>query len=460
MKPDWIQITAKGAISKANGSPATPDELKTIAQQMAADAVYGTFGEFPDYLQDKWETKPEDLVEVQVDRDREEDPTFYVKFGLNPTLYDITKGGLQHLFGVLAGDLFFLRIPDFSIRDFHVTDVQFPQSFLDGVGAEFRPNAHKVNTIRSDFKLHSSEPLLAFSFKPRVGLKRAAISQITLGVLEAGFNIVEFDTRYLDLSDTNIAFLLELSKTAATIGGKKRITRLSPNLSIAAPLAIELCARFIQTSDAPHVVKVDGGFDGISTVQAIRQSFRGEYSPIITCYPLLREQLRSKIPEDTFVQALAHSGVDIIYPGQSPSIGKGARELGTLDPKAVGVATERYWKFVRAGWPMVTLAGGVYAGQLHALFELVGPDVAYFLGGAVSLHHKGPIEGAKLCVKIFQEAAGLHDRNAHLVKDFPDGLITEIEKAYPRPAGTDQNAFPYVSPKDLMATVPSLTRWP
>jgi ribulose 1,5-bisphosphate carboxylase large subunit-like protein len=38
---------------------------------------------------------------------------------------------------------------------------------------------------------------------------------------------------------------------------------------------------------------------------------------------------------------------------------------------------------------MVTLAGGIYAGQLHALYELVGPSCAFFLGGAVALHKDG-----------------------------------------------------------------------
>jgi hypothetical protein len=40
----------------------------------------------------------------------------------------------------------------------------------------------------------------------------------------------------------------------------------------------------------------------------------------------------------------------------------------------------RYHEIVKEGWPMPTIAGGVYAGELHAYYELLGPDVAYFVG--------------------------------------------------------------------------------
>jgi ribulose 1,5-bisphosphate carboxylase large subunit-like protein len=57
------------------------------------------------------------------------------------------------------------------------------------------------------------------------------------------------------------------------------------------------------------------------------------------------------------------------------------------------------------GWPMLSIAGGIYPGQLQAFYELLGPDVAWFIGGGVALHKDGPTAGAALCVRVAQESA-------------------------------------------------------
>ena len=457
---DWIRVRGRGSLTKTGStgeSPATPDEIGAFARQVAADAVYGSFGEFQsDYWKDKWSVAPKDLVQVDAGRDNEDHKTFTIEIRLNPILYNVKRGGLQHFLGVLAGDLFYLRIAGFNLKDLRVTEVQIPDAFNNALEAAFRKEAHSADLIRTAFELKPPDAFLAFSLKPRVGLKQDAIREIALGVLEAGFHLVEFDTRYLDLTDANLPFLLSLASEAAAVGGKKRITRLSLNLSVSEAFALDIFERFIKTSDWPLIVKIDGGFDGLSTIQAMRHQFTGRASPIITCYPLLRDQLASRIPPDLFVRVLSRSGVDIIYPGKGPSVGKPFRELGQDEIDAIGEATRRYRHLADQEWPIISLAGGVYAGQLHALYELVGPKVAYFLGGAVSLHRHGPIEGAKLCFKILTASAKHHRNVLADVPDLPGDLIEEIEAAYEIPPGSDKNTFHYVPPRDLNVEVPRL----
>lgn len=459
-KSEWISVHGRGSVTKVTGdkeSAATADDVGAIARQLAADAVYGSFGKFQSaYWKGKWNRDPENLVQVDAAPDKDDHKSFTIEIRLNTALYDVTKGGLQHFLGVLAGDLFYLRVFGFILRDLHVTKVEIPEGFNKALEGSFRKEAHDAKLIRTAFQLNPTDALLAFSFKPRVGLKPNAISEITLGVLEAGFHIVEFDTRYLDLSDANVEFLVKLATEAAHVGGEKRITRLSPNLSVSAPLAIDIFKQFLKTSEWPLIAKVDGGFDGLSTVQAIRRQFTGRQSPIITCYPLLSNQLASKIPSDVFLSALTRSGVDIIYPGKGPSVGRPFRELGQDEIDALGEATRRYRRLADKEWPIISLAGGVYAGQLHALYELVGPKVAYFLGGAVSLHRDGPIEGAKLCSKILTKSAELHRGDLAKVPDLPGKLIEDIEAAYNIPPGGDNTTFHYVPPRDLQVEVP---RW-
>jgi ribulose 1,5-bisphosphate carboxylase large subunit-like protein len=163
--------------------------------------------------------------------------------------------------------------------------------------------------------------------------------------------------------------------------------------------------------------------------------------------------MNSKIPRDFFIRALALSGADIIYPGFSPSVAGGTRQLGVAEKAAVTFATNRYAGFVKRGWPLVTLAGGVYAGQLHCLYDLLGPEVAFFLGGAVSLHKEGPLRGADLCVRVIKKAAELHTADARDVKNLPGKLIEEVEAAYEKPPGFDPNTFSYFSAREFLAQV-------
>jgi hypothetical protein len=132
--------------------------------------------------------------------------------------------------------------------------------------------------------------------------------------------------------------------------------------------------------------------------------------------------------------------------------------IGKIQLLKSGIAKPHllYRQLADQEWPIVSLAGGVYAGQLHALFELVGPKVAYFLGGAVALHRKGPVQGAALCAKILAQSAKQHREKLADVPDLPRDLIEDIEHAYDVPPGSDPNTFHYVPPRDLKAEVP---RW-
>jgi hypothetical protein len=104
---------------------------------------------------------------------------------------------------------------------------------------------------------------------------------------------------------------------------------------------------------------------------------------------------------------------------------------------------------------MPTIAGGVHPGQLQAFYELVGPKVAYFLGGAVALHPEGPVEGAKLCVEVLEAAMGLAREASASGDDFaddlPNRLLRKVERTrYPK------TVLNYFSPTNIFAaSVPS-----
>jgi ribulose 1,5-bisphosphate carboxylase large subunit-like protein len=92
---------------------------------------------------------------------------------------------------------------------------------------------------------------------------------------------------------------------------------------------------------------------------------------------------------------------------------------------------------------MPTIAAGVHPGQLQAFYELVGPKVAYFLGGAVALHPEGHVAGAKLCVEVLEAAINRATAAASsgddYAQDLPTRLLARVEQTrYPR---TELNYF-------------------
>jgi ribulose 1,5-bisphosphate carboxylase large subunit-like protein len=434
------------------------------------DAIYGTFGEFPDFWRGKWEQPIQSITSVKMRR-RVDDRQFNFTLQLNEVNFPVEPAGFQHLIGVIAGDLFYTKLYDPRIESICIEDIVLPEPIINQAVSLFRSTrANNANDIINIFKLNNL-PLLAFSFKPRVGIEFSEMKKVALGVLKAGFNIVEIDTRNLILDEQRVNQLIELATEAANLNCH-HVTRFSPNLSVPAPYVLELANKFTKAYNDPIIFKIDGGLDGISSSQFIRRHYLDEVQkygvdrkpPIITCYPLLRRQLEGKdprIPSDFFVKILALSGVDIIYPGGAPDIGSGFQTIDSSGPETLITSINRYRQFISEDWPMVSIAGGINIGGLHAFYELLGPKVAYFLGGTVALYRKGPIEGAKLCVEILQDAKGIREEAGAnpSVKNLNDKLIKCIESAYDEGYSSVNAGTPYMSPEELFKKVQSLESW-
>ena len=304
---------------------------------------------------------------------------------------------------------------------------------VDGAKDLFHRDRRTIDDIREAFKIEDPlEPLVAFSFKPRAGFDHAYALEMTRDVVKAGVRIVEFDTR--NIEDPVGAFdqWRELAETAATVASARGLVgTFAPNLSHSSPVAVELADKWcnLATDIGPKTVKVDGGLDGLSTIQGIRKSHADE--PIVTTYPTLRTILRSAIgTSDFWIEMLAMSGSDIIYPGNRPTFNE-TRIVGGDDTRSLELSAERYGILTKRRWPMPTFAAGVHPGHLQVAFELLGPDVAYFLGGAIALHPSGPGAGARLCMQIL-EVSRKHAKNAlkkgsDFGEDLPAKLIAEIE---------------------------------
>jgi hypothetical protein len=451
-----IIVNASAHLSYDN-KPPSEDVIEASIKQCVSDAVEGSFDEYPAHLKPMLRLQAKLIFDESIRMDDHSEVRFL--FGLPPELFPVNIGGLQLLVNLLAGDMFPTEALGCRWSNVYVHSVELPPNFRSEAMQSFRNSAHTIDDIRREFRLPNERPLMAFSLKPRVGLTYDETRQITLDVLDAGFNIVELDARNLALRSAPIEQWIKLGKEAAQVG--QHVTAFSPNLSIPTPQLLEVVTRWTEEVAplGPPVVKIDGGLDGLSSLQAVRLGLSGTKSPFITTFPILRNQLGSAIGDSTWVDFLALSGADVVYPGGRPTFPNERRPVWGSHVQGWSRAARVYDDIISRQWPMPTIAGGVHPGQLHALYELVGPKVAYFLGGAVALHPEGPTQGAKLCVEVLEAAIRLAREASASGDDFADDLpgrlLRKVEQTrYPK------TVLNYFSPANIFAasvTSPPMT---
>jgi hypothetical protein len=407
----WIRIHIQ-ILPTQNGQKVLPDDARKLVEQIKVDALYGTYGQLDDtYWHSRMEHSPASLSETELRGEPQvvdELLSYEFELKLASALFPPDMGGAGHLFSMLAGDLLRFTLQPYALKDWRIKAIEFPPSWQEAQFNTFRKDiANDIFSIRSAFNLKEGMPLLAFSLKPRVGFTLQGLQEAATQVLCAGFNVVELDTRHLPLDAKALQALIDFACLVPDIF-PKHVARLSLNLSMRGDIALQAAAQLCEKCPKPVILKIDGGLNGINSVQSIRgQKLRDgrKHGPIITCYPLLNETVKPYVPDDLYVMSLASSGVDIIYPGGRPDIGSMVRSLhGGGQGNQIG-SVERYKNLMQNGWPMLSIAGGIYPGQLQAFYELLGPDVAWFIGGGVALHKDGPTAGAALCVRVAQESA-------------------------------------------------------
>jgi ribulose 1,5-bisphosphate carboxylase large subunit-like protein len=436
-----IDVDVSAHLSQDNREP-TGNAVQNAIRQCVADAVEGSFFHYPRHLKKMVRLKAKS---AKFDSTPAGDHT-EVEFTLQlpEKLFPVRGGGLQHLVNLLAGDMFPSEVSGCRWSELKVSNVDLPDHMQEEAINEFRARAHDIASIRARFALADNRPLLAFSLKPRVGPTFDEMRRMTLDVLEAGFNVVELDARHNALYSATVEQWVTLGREAAQVGDHK--TAFSPNLTVSGPQLVDIAAQWIEEVSplGPAVIKVDGGLDGLTNLQSIRTRLNAPSGPIVTTYPILRHQFASVIGQDTWTNMLALSGADVIYPGGRPTFPHERRPVWGAHQTDWIRAAERYDAMVQRGWPMPTIAGGVHPGHLHACYELLGPKVAYFLGGAVALHPKSVRDGAELCVAVLDNAVDLAEeaREAQrpFAKNLPTRLLKRLEDArYP---STGEDYFP------------------
>lgn len=429
------------------------EKFGDFLEQIGRDLLVGTFADFHKSIfptaanADAFQKRAAEAAACHDDRNDADvaKNVFGFRVELDTSLFADANYALQRLVHTLASDVFLRRISDHA-GYVAVKTIDFG-ALKDSIEAAYRPQSNDRTKIRQAFNLSDYRPLLAFSLKPRSCLSDDDYYAIVRQAFDGGCNIVELDTRDLLLHGAERLTLFETLTTLALDMSKERICRFSANLS-GPPRVIEpIYERLAQLHEAqapegPWVVKVDGNLDGLSLVQAIRAGQFAAYAqPIITCYPVLKYALERALGADGFVRMLAMSGVDIIYPGQSPSFDNAN---GRIDTQRVASAKRHYEAMDMGGYPLLSVAGGLAINSVHACLSVLGPDIAFFVGGGIATSKQGIKSGAGnfaqaieyACLDLFEneKVDGLEAKFVDLSKVYFDKGKVPEEYEFIRPA--------------------------
>lgn len=322
---------------------------------------------------------------------------YFFELSIPSQYFPIDAGGDVHLIDSIVGDMF--SFSNASIKRIHINDIRWLE-----LEHKLTIKRTQPSMVRQKYRLDDFTPLLGFSVKPRLGLSNEDFQSQCLEAAKLGFNIVEPDTRKMLLSEYELDWHIELAGLVAKLNKPRgNVSTYSVNFSnYSGNLqgAVEKLSKSL--SGHPITVKIDAGLDAISKIKKVK-----EVNPeiIVTSYPLIKKSLSHRMPDVFFDKFLSQCGVDIMYPGGFVALPGNKRHYNaTEDITLLAESINRYTSHVHRSHFIPTISGGVSTGLLHLYYELYGPKVSLFLGGAVATNKNGMEAGAALCIKVLDHA--------------------------------------------------------
>lgn len=445
-------ITINGLIELSENSSNTIDN---VFQSLRQNILAGSFDSYSKKIVDSLSLDVQRTLNPRLSENKFahiRDKEYFFELNIPSRYFPIDAGGDVHLIDSVVGDMF--SFSNASIKRIHINDIKWQALEHNLVSKRTQPSL-----IRSIFDLDDFTPLLGFSVKPRLGLKNEDFSKQCLEAAKLGFNIVEPDTRKMLLNSYDLDWHIELACQVAELKKPRgNISAYSVNLSNYSgdiQAAVEKLSNSILNH--PITVKIDAGLDAISKIKMVKEV---NSSVIITSYPLIKRALSQRVPDVFFDKFLSQCGVDIMYPGGFVALPGNKRHYNaTEDITLLAESINRYTSHVHHSHFIPTISGGVSTGLLHLYYELYGPKVGFFLGGAVATNKKGVESGAELCMKVLDHAiahrkkiAAHHEKLAN--NKNKSAVVTPIElpllKAKIVKEIKDETGSEYIIPKEFV----------
>ena len=118
-----ITVTALAHLSR-DGKPPSGNAIEASIKQCVADAVEGSFDEYPQHLKNMLRLRATRIRDESRRSDTYQEVQF--SFGLPLELFPIDSGGLQFLVNLLAGDMFPSQVLDCEWSNVRVLSIELP----------------------------------------------------------------------------------------------------------------------------------------------------------------------------------------------------------------------------------------------------------------------------------------------------------------------------------------------
>lgn len=313
---------------------------------------------------------------------------------LKPRIFSINKGGrtikiaypldlfepgnIPQLLSSVAGNIFGMK----KVSSLRLEDIVFPRFYMNS----FKGPELGINEIRKLLKIRK-RPLVGTIVKPKVGLNSKEHAIVAYEAWVGGLDLVKCDENLTNQKfnrfETNIRETLKILEKVEKETGEKKI--YVPNVTGETKEMIRRA----------KMVKENGGncvmVDIITTGWGALQTLRNEDLGLIIHAHRAGHAMFTRGEYGMSMLVIAKIarlvGVSQIHTG-TQNIGK--MESGEEGTKKINLFLKSKWFNIRSVFPIAS--GGLHAGSVPKLMELLGTDIVIQAGGGV--HGLGTRVGA------------------------------------------------------------------
>ncbi|MCF8566503.1 form I ribulose bisphosphate carboxylase large subunit [Alicyclobacillus tolerans] len=314
--------------------------------------------------------------------------------------YDIDlfeEGSIANLTSSIIGNVFGFK----ALKSLRLEDMRIPLHYVK----TFQGPAHGIVTEREHLNKYG-RPLLGATTKPKLGLSARNYGRVVYEALRGGLDFVKDDENinsqpFMRWRDRYLYAMEAVNKASAATGEVK-----GHYLNVTAGTMEEMYERAEFAKELGSVIVMIDLTIGYTAIQSMAKWAR-KNSVILHLHraghSTYTRQKTHGVSFRVISKWMRLAGVDHIHAGTvigklegDPATTKGYYQTlrgmkYDADP-SIGLFFEQDWGSMPAVMPVAS--GGIHAGQMHQLLDLLGEDVILQFGGGTIGHPMGIAEGA------------------------------------------------------------------
>lgn len=270
----------------------------------------------------------------------------------------------------------------------------------DSVTRQFSGPKLGIGGVRRICKV-PDRPIVAFSVKPRLGLTSREFATLCTEAALGGIDIVEDDER---LSNQRHSRLLERAEvTLEALARSGRNTVYSANITGRADEIVYVAEELVKLG--VRMLKIDVLPTGYSALQAVSEWLHtSPHDVAITVYPAMTRLYERSLPRDFILELAKLCGADMVYAGVPvlPAAGRShdaVRDFARAAEHHEGLKQRKFHQPV-----LPTISTSITPMNIGAYAQLLGNDVAFFVGAGIAAYKGGLKAGAELLLKALAHA--------------------------------------------------------